>query len=101
MADDLEHFRKNVEDLKRGGCLEFEMNLACWLGERAHLLIARIDRLETLNAKLLAACEEFLKAYDDMPEQYTYFKDAARLARTAVAEARGVTPSGTPSPPHP
>jgi hypothetical protein len=70
-------------------------------GMLAQRVIIEFNRLAASNAKLLAACEEFLKAYDDMPEQYAYFKDAARLAHTAVAEASGVTPPGTPSGPHP
>jgi hypothetical protein len=43
---DLEPYKKTIEQLKGGGFSEEgKANLACWLGERAHLLVAEVERL--------------------------------------------------------
>jgi hypothetical protein len=57
------------------GSIEYQMNLACWLGERAHALIAEIDRLrEELS------CEDGYRKAGDMVTVAYAIRDAARKA---------------------
>jgi hypothetical protein len=42
-----EEFRRLTEQLQNNeGPVEYQMNLACWLGERAHHLLNEIERLK-------------------------------------------------------
>lgn len=46
---DLTNFKDAAEKVRgREGSTEYQLNLACWLGERAYLLIAEIERLREL-----------------------------------------------------
>jgi hypothetical protein len=51
---DLSHIKKACADLAAGGfaCIEGEINLACWLGERAHRLVAEVERARAERDKL-------------------------------------------------
>lgn len=43
---DLSHFKEVIQKLNSGEyTLEGQINLACWLGERTHLLVSEIERL--------------------------------------------------------
>lgn len=61
-SDKFQHIRESIENLKRKDTsLEYQLNQACWLGERAHLLLAEIDKL-TLQ---LAESEAVRKSIED------------------------------------
>jgi uncharacterized small protein (DUF1192 family) len=47
---DLRPYKDTIKALSSGQYnTEGKINLYCWLGERAHLLIAEIERLRTQN----------------------------------------------------
>lgn len=66
-----DHLREAATDFaKPGMSSEFYLNLGCWLGERAHLLLREID---ALRAELAGAKERERRAFEAGQEgEYSY-----------------------------
>lgn len=53
-ALDLKRYKEVIEELNSGKfTLDGQINLACWLGERAHFLVDRVETVEKQNSEMM------------------------------------------------
>lgn len=98
---DLTHFKEIIEQLRNDDSFNAigKLNLAAYLGERSHFLVAEIERLRAIESNLLEALEEVEWITDEeSPDfqycpwcgNYDYRGHASDCSRqVAIAKARG------------